>query len=125
MEAQKQNFFEETQDAVADYVNSRLELAKLQTVEKSARLVALIFTGFTMALVFFFVLMFVSMMVAYLIAEKTGSTFAGFGIVTAFYVVAFIVVILLRKRYDKYISDLVVRIFFDSTDDNETNENKN
>jgi uncharacterized membrane protein YqjE len=125
MEAQKQNFFEETQDEVADYVNNRLELAKLQTVEKSARLVALIFTGFTMALVFFFVLMFVSMMVAYLIAEKTGSMFAGFGIVTAFYIVAFVVVILLRKRYDKYISDLVVRIFFDSTDDNETNENKN
>jgi uncharacterized membrane protein YqjE len=124
-QTEKQGFFEETQDLVAEYVNNRLKLLKLQAAEKSAKVVALIFTGFTMALIFFFVLLFLSMMAAYFIAEKTGSQFAGFGIVAGFYVVVFAVVILLRKKYDRYISDLVVRIFFDSTDDNETNETKN
>lgn len=124
---EKQGFFEETQSLVAEYVNNRIELIKLQAAEKSARLVALIFTGFTMALIFFFVLLFVSMMAAYYLAGITGSLFAGFGIVAGFYVLVFALVLLLRKKYDRYISDMVIRIFFDATEDNnnETDEIKN
>lgn len=126
MEAQKQGFFEETQDMVEEYVSNRLQLLKLQATEKSAKLVALMFTGLIMALLFFFILLFVSIMAGYFFAEKTGSTYAGFGIVAGFYILVLGIIMLLRKKYiDKFISNLVVKIFFDTTEDDDKPENKN
>jgi len=126
MEEQKQSFFEETQEMVEDYVSNRLQLLKLQTAEKSSKLISLLLTVLVMALLSFFILLFLSMTLGYYLAQKTGSLFTGFGIVAIFYVVLLVVVLYLRKRYlDKYISNTVIRIFFDSTaDDDDTEEKK-
>jgi len=126
MEEQKQSFFEETQDLVEDYVSNRLQLLKLQTAEKSAKLVSLLLTVLVMALLCFFILLFLSITAGYFLAQKTGSLFTGFGIVAIFYVLLLVVILYLRKRVlDKYIADTVVRIFFDTTaDDDDSTEDK-
>jgi uncharacterized membrane protein YqjE len=126
MEEQKQSFFEETQDLVEEYVGNRLQLLKLQTAEKSAKLVSLLLTVLVMALLCFFILLFLSITAGYFLAQKTGSLFTGFGIVAVFYVLLLVVILYLRKRVlDKYISDTVVRIFFDTTADDDNTEEKN
>jgi hypothetical protein len=61
MEEQKPGFFEETQELVEDYVSNRLQLLKLQTAEKSAKLISLLLTVLVMALLAFFILLFLSM----------------------------------------------------------------
>jgi len=126
MEEQKQSFFEETQEMVEDYVSNRLQLLKLQTAEKSSKIISLLLTVLVMALLSFFILLFLSMTLGYYLAQKTGSLFTGFGIVAIFYVLLLVVLLYLRKRYlDKYISNTVIRIFFDSTaDDDDTEEKK-
>jgi ABC-type polysaccharide/polyol phosphate export permease len=126
MEEQKPSFFEETQEMVEDYVSNRLQLLKLQTAEKSSKLISLLLTVLVMALLSFFILLFLSMTLGYYLAQKTGSLFTGFGIVAIFYVLLLVVVLYLRKRYlDKYISNTVIRIFFDTTaDDDDTEEKK-
>src|SRR5258706_10146297 len=126
MEAEKQSFFEETQEMVEDYVSNRLQLLKLQTAEKSSKLISLLLTVLVMALLSFFILLFLSMTLGYYLAQKTGSLFTGFEIVAIFYVLLLVVVLYLRKRYlDKYISNTVIRIFFDTTaDDDDTEEKK-
>lgn len=125
MPEEKQHFFEETQDLVEDYVRNRLQLFKLQTAEKSAKLVSLVFAGVVIGLLSFFILLFVSIMAGYYFSEKTGSQFYGFGIVAAFYILLLIVVIYLRKKFlDKYISDTVIKIFFDSNDDDDDEPKK-
>lgn len=126
MEEQKQTFFEETQELVEDYVGNRLQLLKLQTAEKSARLVSLLLTVVVTALLCFFILLFLSITAGYFLAQKTGSLISGFGIVAAFYVLLLVVILLLRKRFiDKYISNTVVRIFFDTTADDDSTDEKN
>ena len=127
MEEQKPSFFEETQDLVEDYVSNRLKLLRLQTAEKSAKLVSLLLTVLVMALLCFFILLFLSITAGYFLAQKTGSLFTGFGIVAIFYVLLLVVILYLRKRVlDKYIADTVVRIFFDTTaDDDDSIEDKN
>jgi hypothetical protein len=79
-----------------------------------------------MALLCFFILLFLSMTAGYFLAHITGSLFTGFGIVAIFYVVLAFVVLYLRKRFlDKYISNTVVKIFFESTeDDDDTDQQK-
>ena len=124
-EEQKQSFFAETQDLVEDYVSNRIQLLKLQTAEKSARIVSLLITVLVMALLCFFILLFLSMTFGYFLAQKTGSLFTGFGIVAIIYVLLLGVVLYLRKRVlDKYIADTVVRIFFDTTAENDESEEK-
>ena len=57
------NYFTETRIALEQYVKDRILLLKLQASEKIARLVALLFTGFLMALLGFFVVLLFSRMI--------------------------------------------------------------
>ena len=123
MTTDKQGFFEETQDLVESYVSNRLRLFKLQTAEKSSRVVTLLFAGLVIGLLSFFILLFVSIMAAYYFSEKLHSQFYGFGIVTLLYVLLLVIALLLRKWLDKYIFEKVIRILFESnTDDDGTAE---
>ena len=125
MPEEKQSFFEETQDLAEEYVKNRWQLFKLQTAEKSAKLLTLAFAGLVIGLLSFFILLFVSMMAGYYFSEKLHSQFYGFGMVAVFYVLLLIVVLLLRKKYlDGYVSGLVLKIFFDTANENDDDETK-
>jgi protein-S-isoprenylcysteine O-methyltransferase Ste14 len=120
MATDKQGFFEETQDLAESYINNRLRLFKLQTAEKSSRVITLLFAGLVIGLLSFFILLFVSIMAAYYFSEKLHSQFYGFGIVTLLYVLLLLIALVLRKWLDKYIFEKVIRILFESnTDDDE------
>ncbi|HTE10037.1 MAG TPA: phage holin family protein [Chitinophagaceae bacterium] len=121
MPTDKQSFFEETQDLVESYVNNRLRLFKLQTAEKSSRVVTLLFAGLVMGILSFFVLLFISIMAAYFFSEKFHSQFYGFGIVALIYILLLLIALYLRRKFlDKYVFGRVVKILFDSnTDDDE------
>jgi len=115
MPTEKQSYFEETQDLLERYVNNRLRLLKLQTAEKSSRVVTLLFAGLVIGIFSFFILLFLSLMAAYFFAEKFHSQFYGFGLVALIYIVVLILVLYLRKKYlDKYIFGRVIKILFDS-----------
>ena len=121
MPTDKPGFFEETQDLLESYVNNRLRLFKLQTAEKSSRVVTMLLAGMVTGILSFFILLFVSIMAAYYFSEKLHSQFYGFGIVALIYVLLLLLAIYLRKKIlDKYIFGRVVKILFDSnTDDDE------
>ncbi|MEO5592450.1 MAG: phage holin family protein [Chitinophagaceae bacterium] len=121
MPTDKQSFFEETQDLIESYVNNRLRLLKLQTAEKSSRVVTLLFAGLVTGIFSFFILLFLSLVAAYYFSEKLHSQFYGFGIVALIYIVLLLIALYLRKKFlDKYIFGRVVKILFDSnTDDDE------
>jgi uncharacterized membrane protein YqjE len=123
MPTDKQSFFEETQDLLESYVNNRLRLFKLQTAEKSSRLVTMLLAGMITGILSFFILLFVSIMAAYYFSEKLHSQFYGFGIVALIYVLLLLLAIYLRKKIlDKYIFGRVVKILFDSNTDDEEEE---
>jgi ABC-type glycerol-3-phosphate transport system permease component len=120
MANEKQHFFEASQELLEDYVKNRLLLLKLQAAEKSARLVSLLFTGLIIALLSFFVLLFLSIMAGYFFAQLTGSMFYGFGIVALSYVILLVLVLYLRKGWiTRYISGIVVGVFFDANEKEE------
>jgi hypothetical protein len=123
MPADKQSFFEETQDLIESYVSNRLKLLKLQTAERSSRMVTLIFAGLLIGILSFFILLFLSMMAAWFFAEKLHSQFYGFGIVALIYILLLVAAIFFRKKYlDKYIFHRVIKILFDSSTDDEAEQ---
>ncbi|MFT3933258.1 MAG: phage holin family protein [Chitinophagaceae bacterium] len=121
MPEEKQSFFEETQDVLESYVNNRIRLLKLQTAEKSSRVVTLLFAGLVIGILSFFILLFLSIMAGYFFSEKLHSQFYGFGLVALIYILLLVLAIYLRKKYlDKYIFDRVIKILFDTdTDEDE------
>jgi hypothetical protein len=121
-EEQETTFFKESRQQLEQYVQDRVLLLKLQMVEKVSQLIALIFTGLTLALLAFFVLLFVSIMAGYYFANVTGSLYIGFGIVAMFYIILFVLIVSLRKKViEKHIIDAVIKIFMDksASDDDE------
>jgi hypothetical protein len=122
-EEQETSFFKESRQQLEQYVQDRVLLLKLQMVEKVSQLIALLFTGLTLALLTFFILLFVSIMAGYYFANVTGSLYIGFGIVAIFYIILFVLIVSLRKKViEKHIIDAVIKIFMDksaSDDDDE------
>lgn len=123
MEQQEPNYFEKTEQLVRQYIDDRALLFKLTATEKTARLAAAFVIFLVISLVGFLLLLFLSILAGYLFSQWTGSYLYGFGIVALIYLVLLVLVLSLRKRYlDPFITNTVVRIFFDKTaDDNGNN----
>jgi len=119
MVTEKQSFFEDTQDLLESYAANRLRLLKLQTAEKSSRVVTLMFTGLVIGLLSFFIFLFVSIMVALYFSQKWHSSFYGFGVVVLFYILLLLTILALRATLDKYIFSKVINILFESNADDD------
>ena len=89
---------EELAGTVKDYVNTRIELVKLNTVEKSSGIIATVIAGFIVAAVFLFFLVFISIALAFGLGEWIGKPWAGFLIVALLYLVIGIIVWVSRVR---------------------------
>jgi hypothetical protein len=116
----KDRFFAETEELIETYVKNRLLLIRLDATEKGAKLAAHFVTGMVLGFLFFFILLFLSIMAGDYFAELTHSQFYGFAIIAGFYVVLLIILLLIRKRYIfPYIINLVIKTVFDQINDEE------
>jgi uncharacterized membrane protein YdjX (TVP38/TMEM64 family) len=126
MEQEEPSFFEESRQQIEQYIQDRLLLLKLETAEKIARLGGLLFTGLVLALLSFFVLLFLSIMGGYFFASLTGSLYAGFGIIAGFYLFLFVMIIWFGKTWiEKTVADEIIKIVFEKEKEefNEANNN--
>ncbi|MBV4358031.1 phage holin family protein [Pinibacter aurantiacus] len=124
MDEQQPGFFENVQNLTEEYIQDRLLLLKLRAADKSARLAGLLVSFLIIALLAFFVLFFISILVGYFFVWVTQSLFWGFGIVAGFYALLLILVFAFRKKYiEKLIANIVIKVFFDRTADDDEKEN--
>lgn len=117
MEESENDFFADSGKKLEQYVRDRIWLVQLQASEKAARLTAILFSLFLTGLLVFFIIVFLSIMAGYYFAGITGSLYAGFGIVGAWYVLLLVILILVRKWFEKKIINIVIRIFFAKIDE--------
>lgn len=122
METQE-NFFAESRRNIEEYFQNYMLLLKLQAAEKISKLIAVITSGLLIATLGFFILFFLSILAAYYFTDVTGSKYMGFGIIAAFYLLVFILVLAFRKKVvGKYITNVVINIFFESTKEQHADE---
>ena len=89
---------EELADAVKDYVNTRMESVKLSAAEKSSAIIANVIAVFVVAVVFIFFIIFAGMALAFGLGAWLGSTWLGFLIVAALYLLLGIIVWFARGK---------------------------
>jgi len=57
---EKEDFFKESKKAIEEYIEERMLLFKLQSIEKASKLIAVLFTGLLLAILGFFILLFLN-----------------------------------------------------------------
>ena len=121
----QKKFFEESKDAIKRYLQDRLLLLKLQLTEKIAKLISVMFACLMIAVLIFFIILFLSIMAGFYFASLTGSNFWGFGIVAAFYLILLIIIIILRKRVlQKSIINMIIAVMFEKTKEEHEHESE-
>ncbi|KYP16504.1 phage holin family protein [Flavihumibacter sp. CACIAM 22H1] len=122
-EEQEPGYFEKMELLLQQYVNNRLQLFRLQAAEKAARLGALALVLVLIAGMVLFVLLFISIMAGYFFAELTGSLFYGFGIVTGFYLLVLVILLLVRRKYlEPFLVNTFIRIFLEKKNEQDEEE---
>ncbi|MCW3085747.1 MAG: hypothetical protein JWP12_3113 [Bacteroidetes bacterium] len=120
---EKEDYFNETYELLKKYSDDRLLLLKIQTAQKTGKLISKLVLISVSALLLFFLLFFVSIMLGYFFAAVTGSLFIGFSIVAGIYLLLFILFILLFKNFiSKKIMDMIAVIFFENNNAGEDDD---
>ncbi len=117
IEESKRGFFSQYRKELEQYIQDRFLLIQLQASEKLAKLIALFFILILFGFLFFFVLLFLSIMAGYYFAAITGSLYTGFGIVTGSYLCLLGILFLSRKWFNKKIINSVIGIFFEKNNE--------
>jgi ABC-type transport system involved in multi-copper enzyme maturation permease subunit len=115
-------YFDETYELVKKYTEERLLLLKIQSAKKTAKITSKVIFIFIAAILLFFVIMFLGLMLSYYFAEKLNSNFYGFSIVAGMYFTLLLIFVIVYKAYfSGRIMDMVTGIFFE-TDPNAIDE---
>jgi hypothetical protein len=89
---------EELAGEVKEYFNTRLDSVKLDAAEKTSKVTADLIAGVMAAVIFLLFFLFINFTLAYALAEWIGKTWAGFLIVSGFYLLAGIFIWVVRQK---------------------------
>ena len=119
-EPDKSTFFIDLQRLVVDYVKTRLELTQLVAFEKISKIVAYLVIGVILALLFFFGLLFASVVLGLFLSDLLGSPLFGFGIIAVIYLLVFIIILALRnKLIAPVIINSIIKILYERSQSDE------
>jgi hypothetical protein len=87
-------------DKSKDYLETKIELTRLKTIDKSADILSTMIVMVSMIFIASLVIVFISIALALLLSKWVGSLYSGFFIVGGFYA---LVLLLIYIRRDKWI----------------------
>ncbi|HVX49530.1 MAG TPA: phage holin family protein [Chitinophagaceae bacterium] len=109
----EENFFAASGRKVEEYVKDRILLLKLEITEKASRLMASMVTGLLLVFFAFLIMLFLSIVGAYLLGELLGHLYLGFIIVTGIHLILLLLLLRFGKHFiEKRVMALVVEVFF-------------
>ncbi|UPK70448.1 hypothetical protein [Chitinophaga filiformis] len=97
MEDNFSNYFNQTGKVAKEYLETRLDLIKLQSAGKLSKALGLFFSLILAFLLFFFVIVFLGMVLGFWIGEMTNSFTIGFSCSAALFVVLLGILLIFRK----------------------------
>jgi len=122
-EPDKSTFFIDLQRIVVDYIKTRLELTQLVAFEKISKIVAYLLIGVILALLFFFGLLFASIVLGIYLSEVLESQLFGFGIIALIYLGVFLFIFVLRNRLiAPVIINSIIKILYERSQQDEDEE---
>jgi len=114
MESQSTSFFTQYKERIEQYVQNRLRLIQLQLTQKVAELSSSLTFWLLMAMVVFFLMMSLSIMLGYYFAQLTHSVPLGFACLSGIYLVMVLLLLAFRKSIRKKVKDSVIQSMLDT-----------
>ncbi|MBK5195158.1 MAG: phage holin family protein [Proteiniphilum sp.] len=108
--------FEEMRDDVSNFITSTIELGKLEVYEKMSLGSSAITYGLIIAGVVLFAMLFIFLTLGLYLGELLQSSWAGFGIVSAFALFLVLIMLLVRKPFKKKVTNMVVHFLMENDD---------
>lgn len=112
-------FIGKWKDKLADYVDMRVRLVKLDFIERTSQVLSF----FTFTIVCFLlvlpILLFMGIGVAEFFADLVGSRGGGYLIITGLYLSALGILFMYRKRFIKKFTGLFIRVMTDDEDEDD------
>jgi len=90
--------FESLFGRAGEYLETRLQLMKLKSVDKSSDMISSLVSSLTIILLISFSLIIISIGLALWIGEQIGKSYYGFFIVGGFYIIIALIAYLFRER---------------------------
>ncbi|MVT07182.1 hypothetical protein [Chitinophaga tropicalis] len=124
------NYFNQTGKVAKEYLETRLDLIKLQAAGKLSKALALFFSLILAFLLFFFVIVFLGMVLGFWIGEMTNSVTLGFSCSAGLFILLLAVLLIFRKAIiQRPLSNILVRELMSEMDidpegDNEEEKGK-
>ncbi len=92
------NAFEDLFSKTNDYLETKVELLKLQAVSKSSAVASSVVSSIVVGLLLVMVVILLNIGLALWIGQLIGESYIGFFIVTGFYILLLLIVIATRRR---------------------------
>lgn len=116
--------FEEMRDDISKYITSSLELGKLEVFEKVSLGSASVGYGLLVGGIALVALFFALVTAALYLGELLQSPWAGFGIVSGFSILVLLILLLLRKHFNKKVTNTVIRFLMTQDDKDDKKRDK-
>ena len=101
-----------------EYFQTRQELSKLVAAEKTSNIGSVVVSSLIIFVIFFFVIVFSSIALAYGLALYFGETFYGFLTVAGMYLLAGMLLFFNRKKWiETPFANMMIKNFFKEADD--------
>ena len=97
---------------IKEYLNTFIQLAKYQAIEKGTAIAGDIIADLVIILCFILVFVFASLTLAFFLAEMLGTNWEGFGCVTLLYLFIALGVMIFKKGFERPIINLLITKLF-------------
>ena len=97
-------------ESAGDYLETRIDLLKLKTVDKSSDVISSLVSNFAILLIITFAIFILNIGLSFWLGSLLGETWYGFFAVGGFYAVLAIVLIIFKKKWLKGpLTDVIVK----------------
>lgn len=117
----KKHFLSTFKNLIVEFLKDKIELTRLVTIEKIVKILAPLFAGIILVILFLFAIIFLSFVAGIYFSHLLQNSLYGFGIVAAFYLIIFLILTIFRKQLlEKFILNSLIHLL---TGNNEIKEN--
>lgn len=125
MEDNFKDFFTESKDVVSNYLEARWKLTRLSVSGKLAHALGVFLAIIIAAMLGFFVVLFLGLLLAYWISDMLHSFTIGFAIAALLFIILFAVVLIFRKKLIQGpLANILIRELAEEIEETEENNPK-
>lgn len=110
------NFFNKWKDKITQYVDIRIQLFKLEFIEKTSNVLSYIIFSFVMLLITMSVLIFLGIGLGEWLCEMFNTRSGGFFATAGIYIIFLLIIFAFRKKLVRAFSSMFIRILTEDKD---------